>query len=591
MSHHAPSYTNPLIRQRADPHITRRPDGRYWFTATVPAYDRIVLRHADTLQGLSTAREHTVWKRHAGGEMSSHIWAPELHYIDGAWYLYFAAGRAEDPWAIRMYVLRNASPDPLTGVWSELGQLRTPWDSFSLDATTFEHRGTRYLAWAQHHPQRENNTSLFLAAMDTPWSVTGAPLEVSHPELDWETVGFKVNEGPAVLIRNGRVFLAYSAAATDANYCVGLLTADADSDLLDAASWTKSPVPVFRSSEQTGQYGPGHNSFTVAEDGTTDILVHHARGYRDITGDPLEDPNRHTRIQPLGWHPDGTPDFGVPAADGPTDPLPVTGASTGFRYTLTGFTQHGEASLFTAESADALHYEPLPGPGYVPPAGLLRDPSLLRHTDGYYYLVYTTGWEGDTIGFARSADRLRWSHLRDHRLRVPGLARTWAPEFFRDEDGSIHVIVSLDTTGDHRFTPHVLTATGGSLTSWTEPQPMAGLDGSNYIDTCVIRVDGTYHAITKQETTKYLEHATAPSLRGPYTVKGTGDWAGWGSWVEGPSLVPLDGGGWRLYYDAYRDGAYRYSDTHDGLRTWSTPRELPGLSGTVRHFSVLREEI
>lgn len=587
MSQPAAPYTNPLIRQRADPHITRHTDGRYWFTATVPAYDRIVLRRADTLQGLAGAPERTIWRRHDSGEMSAHIWAPELHFVDGAWYVYFAAGRAEDPWAIRMYVLRNVSPDPLTGMWSELGRLRTPWDSFSLDATTFAHRGTRYLVWAQHHPQRENNTSLFLAAMDTPWSITGTPVEISHPEFDWETAGFKVNEGPAVLVRKGRVFLSYSASATDANYCVGLLTADAGADLLDPASWTKSPRPVFRSSARNGQWGPGHNSFTVAEDGVTDILVYHARDYRDISGDPLRDPNRHTRIQPLGRHPDGTPDFGEPVPDGPVAPA----ASGRYRYTMTGFTQGGAEGLLVADSADALHFTPLPGAGYTPPAGLLRDPSLLRHTDGHYYIVYTTGWEGDTIGFARSGDRLRWRHLRDHRLRVPGLVRTWAPEFFRDEDGSIHVIVSLDTTGDHRFTPHVLTATGGSLTSWTEPQPMAGLDGSNYIDTCVIRVDGTYHAITKQENTKYLEHATAPALTGPYTVEGTGDWAGWGSWVEGPSLVPLDGGGWRLYYDAYRDGAYRYSDSRDGLRTWSAPRELPGLSGTVRHFSVLREEI
>jgi glycosyl hydrolase family 43 len=68
--------------------------------------------------------------------------------------------------------------------------------------------------------------------------------------------------------------------------------------------------------EHTGRYGPGHNSFTVAEDGVTDVLVYHARDYRDITGDPLYDPNRHTRVQRLYWHPDGTPLFGVPVGAG-----------------------------------------------------------------------------------------------------------------------------------------------------------------------------------------------------------------------------------------------------------------------------------
>ena len=66
---------------------------------------------------------------------------------------------------------------------------------------------------------------------------------------------------------------------------------------MDPANWTKSPTPVFTSNDTTKQYGPGHNCFTVAEDGRTDVLVYHARQYKDIVGDPLNDPNRHTRVQ------------------------------------------------------------------------------------------------------------------------------------------------------------------------------------------------------------------------------------------------------------------------------------------------------
>jgi len=80
--------------------------------------------------------------------MGAHIWAPVLHFIEGKWYLYFAAGSAQAIWDIRRYMLENASTDPFTGTWVEKGQLRTKWESFSLDATTFEHRGTRYLVWA-----------------------------------------------------------------------------------------------------------------------------------------------------------------------------------------------------------------------------------------------------------------------------------------------------------------------------------------------------------------------------------------------------------------------------------------------------------
>ena len=132
---------SPFIEQRADPQIVRHTDGRYYFTGTVPAFDRIVLRGADTLAGLREAEEVTIWTAHESGPMGSHIWAPELHWIDGAWYVYFAAGEAGDEtadvWRIRMYVLENPSADPLAGTWTERGQIVTPIDSFSLEATVF----------------------------------------------------------------------------------------------------------------------------------------------------------------------------------------------------------------------------------------------------------------------------------------------------------------------------------------------------------------------------------------------------------------------------------------------------------------------
>ncbi|WP_217142100.1 glycoside hydrolase family 43 protein [Streptomyces sp. AC627_RSS907] len=310
-------YANPLVRNRADPHIRRHTDGFYYFTATAPEYDRIILRRSRTLGGLATADESVIWRKHATGDMGAHIWAPEMHHIGGKWYIYFAAAPAESVWDIRIWVLENSHPNPFRGTWVERGQVKTAWETFSLDATTFTHRGTRYLAWAQHEPGMDNNTGLFLSRMANPWTLTGPQVRLSTPEYDWECVGFKVNEGASVIARNGRLFMTYSASATDANYCMGLLTVDADADLMNPANWSKSPEPVFTSNDTTRQYGPGHNCFTVDRDGRTDVLVYHARQYKEIDGDPLHDPNRHTRVQRLGWKADGTPDFGVPVADAP----------------------------------------------------------------------------------------------------------------------------------------------------------------------------------------------------------------------------------------------------------------------------------
>jgi GH43 family beta-xylosidase len=303
----AASWTNPLVRQRADPYILRQ-DGRYYFTATVPAYDTIELRRADTLSALAAAAPVVIWRKHASGPASHHIWAPELHHIDGKWYIYFAAGRAEDIWAIRIYVLECTSPDPLAGPWIERGQLDTGLNTFALDATTFAHRGVRYLVWAQHDPKIGGNTNLYLSRMDTPWSITGRKSLITKPDFPWETAGYRVNEGPAALIRHGHVFITYSASATDAHYCMGLLTADENADLLDPASWKKSPTPVLATSDAARVFGPGHNSFTTLPDGR-DVLIYHARDYRDIVGEPLNNPDRHTRASLVRWLPDGTPAF------------------------------------------------------------------------------------------------------------------------------------------------------------------------------------------------------------------------------------------------------------------------------------------
>lgn len=277
---------------------------------------------------------------------------------------------------------------------------------------------------------------------------------------------------------------------------------------------------------------------------------------------------------------------GRAVADGP--------GNSAVRYTMTVFTNASETDLYVYESDDAINFRLLSGPAYRPPVGVMRDPSIFRHVDGDYYLTYTASGGGQVIGFARSSDLVSWKHLYDFPIPMPGVEACWAPEWFVDGDGSVSVIVSLSS--GHGFTPHLLTAADASLRSWNAMIPMAGL-GPNlfalnplgYIDTTLVRHAGRYFAFTKNETTKFIELACAFNPTGPYLVVASGDWAGWGTLREGPSVVRLDDGGWRIFFDAYTEGKYFYSDSHDDFRTWTAPRELPGLSGTIRHGTVLRE--
>jgi len=307
----------PLIEQRADPHIYRHSDGYYYFTASVPQYDRIELRRATSIAGLRDAPTVDVWRKPDAGAYSELVWAPELHFNEGAWYVYFAAAPSREIkhklFLHRMYALRNTNANPLEGTWEFMGQVDTGIDTFCLDATTFTHRGTLYYVWAQKDIAIEGNSNLYIAPMKTPWQLAGQPVMLSKPEYDWETRGFWVNEGPSVLKRNGKIFISYSASATDENYAVGLLSMNDDADPLDPRSWSKSPQPVFQTCYEHGIFGPGHNSFTVAENGDDVLLVYHARTYTEIVGDPLWNPDRHTFVKTLRWDAQGMPVFGRPS--------------------------------------------------------------------------------------------------------------------------------------------------------------------------------------------------------------------------------------------------------------------------------------
>ena len=344
-------------------------------TGSVPEYDRLVLRRSPTLAGLATAQERVLWRHNAAGPLSGFIWAPELHLVDGRWTLYFAAGPSgggADVFRIRTYALGCDGSDPMSGRWALLGQLQTAWDSFNLDSTSFVHQGTRYLCWAQREAGLDTNSNLYLAPLRTALTFARPPVRLSTPTLDWEVRGFKVNEAPAVLERHGRLFISYSASATDARYCLGMLTADASADIMDARVWTKSQTPVFVSCAETGVYGPGHNSFTTDEEGR-DVLVYHGRDYEKIVGDPLFDPNRHTRVQRIYYREDGTPDFGVPVGNGETpdrfSPITHPGEflrSSGDRLTI-GRGPIAESQFRLVSSGETLSMQPI----------LLRDRRLV----------------------------------------------------------------------------------------------------------------------------------------------------------------------------------------------------------------------
>lgn len=308
------SLQEPFILQRADPYIVKANDGMYYFTASVPAYDRIVLRRSKTLKGLKTAEEKSIWVKHESGEMSRHIWAPEMHFLNGKWYIYFAAGERDDMWRIRPFVLECEGSDPYEDSWKELGKMQCSdkdiysFRAFSLDSTVLEHKGELYFIWAEKVSVGIGISNIYIAKMETPWKLSGEQYLLTTPDYDWERVHIWVNEGPTIIKHGGRIFLTFSASATGAEYCLGMLSIDEDGDLLDPKQWKKEKQPVLSTDASYNIYGPGHNTFTVDEEGN-DICVFHARPYEKIEGDPLYDPNRNTNLMKITWDQNGYPVF------------------------------------------------------------------------------------------------------------------------------------------------------------------------------------------------------------------------------------------------------------------------------------------
>ncbi|MFZ6756123.1 family 43 glycosylhydrolase [Undibacterium sp. Ji50W] len=553
-------FNNPLVKNRADPHISLHEDGYYYFTATVPEYDRIELRRARSINDLGTADAKVIWSKHASGPMSHHIWAPELHFIQGKWYVYFTAGRAEAIWDIRLYVLENSSANPLEGEWIERGQLKTGRESFSLDATTFALAGQRYLVWTQRDPAPDKkNTNIYLAKMDTPLSITGPVALLSRPDYDWEKVKYEVNEAPAVLIRNGRVFITYSASATDENYCMGLLSASADAGLLDSKVWQKSTQPVFKTNAANAQYGPGHNSFTTTPDGKTDVLIYHARDYREIKGDSLYDPNRHTRAQVFYWRADGTPDFGAP------------GAAT------INLGKRAAKPLFRDPVMDGA-----------------ADPVLVRNAMlGKWWMLYTnrranaseargvTWVHGTRIGIAESDDEgANWHYIGEADIELPpqmggAQATHWAPDIIRANDGSYHMHLTVvpGIFEDWKHPRYMVHLTSQDLRHWRNAKVLQ-LASERVIDATVLRLpQGGYRMWYNNEVDKKsIYYADSPDLEN-WTDKGkaVGDQGG-----EGPKVFRWKDQWWMIT-DVWRGLAvYRSDDLLNWKRQVGNLLEVPG---------------
>jgi GH43 family beta-xylosidase len=294
------SFTNPLLSGGADPWVIRQ-GGYYYYCGS--GKGGLFVGKSHEVAGIG-ANKRIVYSPPTGQPYSRELWAPELHFFAGKWFIYVAAddGRNENH---RMYVLRSKTSDA-QGEYEMMGALDTG-NRWAIDGNVFSWRGKLYFVWSGWEGTENVAQNLYIAPMKNPWTIGGQRVLISKPELPWELKGRPlINEGPTALIRRNRLFIVYSASGswTD-DYCLGRLDFRGG-NILEPKNWTKFPQAVFASTDQV--IAPGHASFV--NDGARDWIVYHAAKRPGAGWD------RNVRLQPFGWNRDGTPNFGAPIAPG-----------------------------------------------------------------------------------------------------------------------------------------------------------------------------------------------------------------------------------------------------------------------------------
>ena len=278
------------------------------------------------------------------------------------------------------------------------------------------------------------------------------------------------------------------------------------------------------------------------------------------------------------------------------------------RFVLSTFRNADQTKLYIATSFDGRNYEPVTGQSvYTVTDGTgLRDPSIIRHR-GIWYICYTSGPFGglgraDYFRIISSPDLLSWTHVKDVSMAsVPHTRYTWAPEWFVDEDESLHVLVSVShwPTNEHEiYEIHPLQSEnlGGD---WSLPIRLHGQAFPEFVrtfsplvtqndaqrigayDAYVMRIGGVYHLWYFNRSTSSLAHATAPTLTGPYTPTATRNLYGTGSWKEGQTMTHLGGSAWRFTYADAISSTLFYVESADDWLTWTAPQMLRTSSGYV----------
>lgn len=295
-----------------------------WSSRNLADIENSASRHVIWYASPCKAHTHTLRNinRHfrtppQGTDHSADLWAPELHSLQGRWYVYYAAANpAHGNQSHRMYVLGGppSSEDPCHGKWEFLGRINGMPDHWAIDGTVFALNGDLYFAYSGWPLEGALNNEisdlvqqLFLLKLADPTNAASPAVTISTPQHPWEITregngtDHGINEGPQFLSSPDGSWkgLVYSAAGSWTHeYKMGFLRY-AGGDPLNAEAWHKSEEPLIQTRKHgTGPFGPGHGSFLNL--GGEVVAIYHAT---DNLTDGWE--NRRARAQRVAFTEEG----------------------------------------------------------------------------------------------------------------------------------------------------------------------------------------------------------------------------------------------------------------------------------------------
>ncbi len=235
--------------------------------------DKIYLSVSKELDSIEEKEEIIVYDNEEG---LKNLWAPELHVINDKCYIYVACDDGNNK-NHRMYVLYNNSNDPLKK-YKNKGIISDVSNKWAIDGTILNYKDELYFIWSGCDKNIHYKQEIFIAKMANPFKIASEKVLLSTPEYDWEKQGGDgvklafVNEGPAVLKINEKIYLVYSASGCWCkDYCLGMLELIGDNPL-SKSSWKKHDKPIFSSTENI--IGPGHPSFTISKNKEIYMIFH-----------------------------------------------------------------------------------------------------------------------------------------------------------------------------------------------------------------------------------------------------------------------------------------------------------------------------